>query len=71
MIKNNKTNLGWFLIDFKFFTEFLSKNKCSDEVRQFMEKAGADNDLMLLYLRARKNRPEHAWETVSKKKLVN
>lgn len=59
-----------FHSSFKYFVicvlcpAFLVKNEASEKVLDFMTKGGEDEALMLQYLIGRKNRPEHAWETV-------
>lgn len=50
---------------FIFFTEYLANSSCTEQVFSYLEQAGYDDDKLLMYLRARKLRPEHAWQTVS------
>lgn len=44
--------------------KYLKCGKGSESVLDYLTKAGEDDVLLLRFLRGRKHRPKHAWETV-------
>jgi len=46
--------------------EFLNSNKASDSVRRYLEEASENEDLLLRFLRGRKYRSQHAWDTLKR-----
>lgn len=44
--------------------EFLGSGEGSKSVREYLTKVGDDEVTLLRFLKGRKNRPKHAWETV-------
>jgi hypothetical protein len=46
--------------------EYLKSGKGSKAVREFLANAGEDDELLLRFLKGRKYRAKHAWETVKR-----
>ncbi len=44
--------------------EFLGSGEGSKSVREYLTKVSDDEVVMLRFLKGRKHRPKHAWETV-------